>query len=86
MKIDFLTIGELLEWLKGRESKYELYIETETKNAVAMPTVSTRPIKVGVAPFKEGTNKTVEDIKKAIPNMEGRIFVVSQVDYHIAER
>lgn len=86
MKIDFLTIESLIEWLSEREAKYELYIETETKNVVAMPTVSTRPIKIGIAPFKENTVKTVEDIKKAIPNLEGRIFTVSQVDYHVAER
>ncbi|MDD3474275.1 MAG: hypothetical protein PHP08_00045 [Candidatus Dojkabacteria bacterium] len=86
MKIEFTTIESLTEWLQGRESKYEIYIAKNEGNVVAMPTVSTRPIKVGVAPYKENINKVIEDIKRKIPNIEGRIFIVDTVDYNIAER
>ena len=51
-----------------------------------MPTVSTRPIKVGVSPFKESITNTEDKIKKALPSMEGRIYIVDTVDYNIAER
>lgn len=86
MKIDFTTIESLIEWLEGRESRYEIYIAKEESNVVAMPTVSTRPIKVGVSPFKESITNTEDKIKKALPSMEGRIYIVDTVDYNIAER
>lgn len=86
MKIDFTTIESLLEWLQGRDKKYEIYISRNESNVVAMPTVSTRPIKVGIAPFKEGIVPLTDRIKSKLPTMEGRIYVVDMVDYNIAER
>ena len=75
MKMDFATIDELLNWLMGRESRYEIYIAKQENTIVAMPTVSTRPIKVGICPYKESLNNTIEKIKKVLPDMEGKIFL-----------
>ncbi len=86
MKFDFTTIESLLECLEGRETRYEIYIAKEENVVVAMPTVSTRPIKIGVSPFKEGVITIIDKIKKALPIMEGKIFIVDKVDYNIAER
>lgn len=86
MKIEFTTTEELLEWLTGRESKYEMYIAKNTNELVAMPTVSTRPIRVGISPYKENVNILLEKIKKSLPSLEGKIYIVNTVDYNIAER
>ncbi len=86
MKIEFTSTAEMLEWLAGRESKYEIYIAKETNEIVAMPMVSTRPIKIGISPYKENINTISETIKKALPDLEGRLYIVNTVDYNIAER
>lgn len=83
MKIEFVTLEDILNWLMGREAKYEIYIVKESNNIVAMPTVSTRPVKVGVSPYKESINNTVDNIKKALPDIEGKIFIVQSIDYQV---
>jgi len=81
MKIEFGTIKEFDDWLKGKETKYELYIVRETSEVVACPVVSTRPVKIGVLKLNE--KNFLEYSKKKETQEDIKVYLVNSFDFQV---
>ena len=82
MKINFETIESMLDWLKGKEEKYEVYITKLTNEVVATPNVSTRPVRIGTCKYKTSIKELQTKINNTLPNLKS-ISVVEEVDYQV---
>ena len=81
MKIEFGSTKEFEDWITGKENKYELYIVRDTRQLIALPLVSTRPVKIGVAYLGEG--EPSEYLKKMELKRNIKVYLVEAIDFQV---